>query len=414
MNNVNANKQTTPAGARVKVGNAFSGLDDSDHRGSTQAAAAQELRRLLSGQEPSDLTLAAFGDWQHHIQALRDAWQAGGTDAVRAAFDAMARQEPALAELMASKHERKIVWSAAELLSAEFPEPAWIVPGILPTGLTCLAGRPKVGKSWLLLQLAVAVGAGGVVFNKRVARGHVLYLALEDTPRRLKKRLSLQQAPSTADITFVFEWPQLGQGGLSRLQAEIESNDYRLVIIDTFSRVVGRADQDDVGVMTAVMAELHVLAQDADRAVVLCDHHRKPSFESDPIDDILGSTAKAAVVDTAIGLYRERGKRECMLKIVGRDVDEQELIIEWDALCHCWQLIGEAGEVRKNSVQQEILQAIDALHKLGELATTAAIAKSIGKDQGQVNRELAELMAKGMVIKLPRQGRQQPYGLPSR
>jgi hypothetical protein len=102
MNNASANKQTTSAGAEAKVGNAFSGLDDSDHRGSTQAAAAQELRHLLSGEEPSDAPPGAFGEWQHHIQALRDAYAAGGAEAVRAAFDAMARQEPALAELLAA------------------------------------------------------------------------------------------------------------------------------------------------------------------------------------------------------------------------------------------------------------------------------------------------------------------------
>jgi hypothetical protein len=45
-------------------------------------------------------------------------------------------------------------YTARELLGTKFPEPRWIVPDILPEGLTPLAGRPKVGKSWLALQIA--------------------------------------------------------------------------------------------------------------------------------------------------------------------------------------------------------------------------------------------------------------------
>ena len=83
----------------------------------------------------------------------------------------------------------KTSWTVAELLSTDFPEPPWAVPGIVPVGLSVLAGRPKVGKSWLGLQIAHAVGTGGMALNQRVTAGKVLYLALEDGPRRLKGRL---------------------------------------------------------------------------------------------------------------------------------------------------------------------------------------------------------------------------------
>ena len=59
-------------------------------------------------------------------------------------------------------------WTAAELLDAEFPEPKWAIEGLIPEGLTIIGGRPKVGKSWLLLQAAIAVGTGGRFFGKQV------------------------------------------------------------------------------------------------------------------------------------------------------------------------------------------------------------------------------------------------------
>lgn len=61
-----------------------------------------------------------------------------------------------------------------------------------------LAGRPKLGKSWLALQLAQASACGGKVFEQSVEPGPVLYIALEDSERRLQQRLQLQGWPATA------------------------------------------------------------------------------------------------------------------------------------------------------------------------------------------------------------------------
>lgn len=83
-------------------------------------------------------------------------------------------------------------WSVAELYAAEFPEPRYLVPGLLPSGLAALAARPKIGKSWMALQVAVAVGVGGQVFGEQTKKGRVLYLALEDSIRRMKLRLQKQ------------------------------------------------------------------------------------------------------------------------------------------------------------------------------------------------------------------------------
>jgi RecA-family ATPase len=64
------------------------------------------------------------------------------------------------------------------------------VPDVLPGGITLLAGKPKKGKSWMALGMCEAVATGGVAFGmKRVEQGDTLYLALEDNPKRLQKRL---------------------------------------------------------------------------------------------------------------------------------------------------------------------------------------------------------------------------------
>ena len=81
------------------------------------------------------------------------------------------------------------VFSLQELLSWELPPTRWAIPEILPEGLTLLAGKPKLGKSWLALSAALSIASGGVALGTQpVIRGDVLYLALEDNARRLQAR----------------------------------------------------------------------------------------------------------------------------------------------------------------------------------------------------------------------------------
>ena len=80
--------------------------------------------------------------------------------------------------------------TGAELDAMTFPPLAWAVPGLVPEGFGLLTGPPKAGKSWLVLDIALGVAAGGRVLGKvRVGRPRpVLYFALEDGERRLQDR----------------------------------------------------------------------------------------------------------------------------------------------------------------------------------------------------------------------------------
>ena len=321
-------------------------------------------------------------------------------------FDSRA-PDPAMLALRDKTH-----WTFDELLTTAFPDPVWTIPEYLPVGLCSLAGRPKVGKSWLALQIAHAVGTGGRVLDQAVEKGKVLYLALEDSAQRLKQRLQKQGAALGIDSEAYTVWPMFGDGGLTRLQDEIGREGHTLIVIDTLSRFLGRADQLDHAAMTVAIGELQRLAQMRDLTILTIDHHRKANaFASDPIDDILGSTAKSAILDAAWGLYKERGKQGATLRITGRDLIEMELSLQWDGLTCTWQLLGETDQVRKNTFRADVLDAIRALNTLGELATTAKIAEYLDKSNSYVSHTLADLLNNGDVIKAPKEGKEQPYAL---
>ena len=130
--------------------------------------------------------------------------------------------------------------SAAELQRRLFPPICWTVPGLVPEGLTLLCGKPKLGKSWLAMDLGLAVSRGQFTLGRKCDPGPVLYLALEDSDRRLKSRMERVAGNSPWPETFSFatEWPRLDQGGLGHVEGWLDRNpDARLVIIDTLATV---------------------------------------------------------------------------------------------------------------------------------------------------------------------------------
>lgn len=373
--------------------------------------ACTAIGNLLDGSAPNGVDPSGLGPYAECYEEMVRAHQTDGTEAARNVYVAYAEKNPLIAALRAGDPQpRKTSWTADELLAAEFPEPKWAVPGLLPVGLTILAGRPKLGKSWLSLQMATAVGLGSEVLEREVEQGHVLYLALEDSPRRIQDRLNKQRTTNFAQVRFEFDWRNLKDGGTDDLASLVNENVYDLVIIDTLSRALGRADQMDQADMNVAMGVLQRLAMEQEIALLLVDHHRKTAQDSaDPIDDVMGATSKAGVADAAMGLYRKRGEKTATLKVSGRDIEEQELSLHWSSMYYSWQLATGADGVKRDSVQSAI---VDAIIDSGGEATASKIARLLGKRPNNVTRELQELVAKGAVIQGEKRGRAVPYRLP--
>jgi hypothetical protein len=301
-----------------------------------------------------------------------------------------------LAPRKVARVRRKSDWTVDELYDARFPRPKWIVPELLPTGLASLAGRPKVGKSWLALQLAAAVAWGGRFLDQDVEHGPVLFIALEDPPRRLRERLRRLRVERGAPIQFYTEWPPLnpGAGGLEELHGCLAEWQPRLVVIDTLARSFGRRiEWNSVSEATAALAGLQVVALEHDCCVLAVDHHRKPGALPDVIDGILGSTGKAAVIDTAWGLYKDRGRRGATLKVTGRDIDERELAVQFDDYTSCWQYMGDANASAPTEAEQEVYELVE---EMGE-ADAGTLAQELSKDRSGVSKVLRRLRAKGQI-----------------
>lgn len=293
---------------------------------------------------------------------------------------------------------------AAAILAMEFPPIPWIIPDYLPPGLTILSGRPKIGKSWMGMQMALSVLTGGKMFGKDVQPGKVLYLALEDSERRLKDRMKLQGWPSSpGGVNFMLykdfqeQIGSLNSTNGKRLMKFIEKGEYRLVVVDTFSRsIIG--DQLDASEMTIAIGPLQQQALRMDIGLVFIDHMRKNLGNiQDPISDVFGSVAKAGVLDTTWAIYKEQGKYGAKLAISGRDVDSETIALSFQKPGFFWHCEGEAYEVELTRRRKEILEAIE---ELGGRATHGEIADFVEQDKGNTTKRLNDLCNSGLIRRI--------------
>lgn len=292
-------------------------------------------------------------------------------------------------------------FTAVDLMNQDFPEPKWIVEGLLPEGLTLFAGPPKIGKSWLALSLCVATASGGHALGKiPVERGEALYVALEDTPRRLQSRLKMMlvDEPAPEGLHLATKWDRLDEGGLEMLEAWLLGwPKCRLIIIDTLQRL-RPPQQGNRGLYEQdynALVYLKTLADQCGVAIVVVHHLRKGS-SNDPLEEVSGTTGLTGAADTIWTLRRDRGCMDATLFSTGRDIDEAETALRFDKSLGLWTLLGNADEYRTT---HERHQVIEVLRQVGEPMRPKEIAEALGKTSGSVRILLTRLIDEGSIKK---------------
>lgn len=245
--------------------------------------------------------------------------------------------------------------TAPALMAREFAPIRWAIRGMLPTGLTIFAAAPKVGKSWICLDISCAVAAGGWALGAvETVQGSVLYVAREDTYRRAQSRLQLLVGGSLDDVPAALEVvPQEvewvgGEEGLAHLSDWAEEvGDPALVVLDTIGKIEPEMGGNGKGNAYSgdytMMARYKEWADTHNVAVVAVHHDAKGSandrtkvgMANDPFSKISGTRGLTGAADTLWFLETVRGTKEGELHITGRDVVEQP--IEMHKVGPVWQ-----------------------------------------------------------------------------
>ena len=229
----------------------------------------------------------------------------------------------------------------AALMSQPLRPPDFVVDSLLSQGLHILAGSPKVGKSWLVLWLAVMVAKGEPVWDMATRQGHTLYLCLEDSVLRIQNRLFEITEDAPESVHFCTECAPIGQGLEEQIETfSMEHPGTVLVIIDTLQMV--RPIHD--ATYANDYRDMSVLKRLADRlglAILLIHHLRKEKAE-DVFHRISGTTAISGAVDSNFTLVeKRRGSGRAKLTCIGRDIEYRELELERNA-DNVWELLSDS------------------------------------------------------------------------
>jgi hypothetical protein len=284
--------------------------------------------------------------------------------------------------------------SGADLYQAEYPAPQFVVNPMLPVGLGMLYARPKMGKTFLSLQLAIAMARGDAAFlgEKLKISGRVLYYALEDTPRRLTNRLRMlapRTPPKTlANLQVLYQWQ-----GEEALRAELQRERYSLVVIDTLLMVQQqhkREGRDIVADDYGAIQRFSKISQESGVAILLVHHSRKPKHgeKEDMRDVALGSTGTTAPADTLWRLSQTNEGRIRKLEVTGRDVEEQALKIEFSIPHGGWYKVadGVAAEVGGPLQRQIVATLSDAAGAMSAKEIAGALEAKLNSVQATLSK----------------------------
>jgi len=302
-----------------------------------------------------------------------------------------------LTKVVAGKPRIKFeTYSAAELEKQEFPEPKFAVPGIIPEGLSILAGAPKLGKSWFALNICLAVACGGKALGSiDVEQGEALYIALEDTKRRMKKRIAdlIGDDPFPPGLSITHVSPKLTDGLEAEIEAWlIEHPGARLIVIDTLQRARRHIEnrQQTYAGDYAEVAKLQELASKHGIAILVVHHIRK-MVSDDPLEMVSGTFGISGGADSVLILRRSRGATDATLSVLGRDIEEQELALNFTH--GAWDVIGAAQEYAMSNERRDI---ITILRKAGRMYPRE-LAEALDKKPGAVRVMLLRMTEEGQV-----------------
>jgi len=351
---------------------------DADSKG---RAAMLDIAMTLRGVAKSVRIVNLYAD--ESGRDIEDWLHEGGTvDRLTALIDAMPAYEPDTTADDGSMTLR-------ELMQREFVPRREFVPGIITEGISLLASKAKIGKTWLVLGTSLALATGGVALGKiHVEKTGVLLLALEDGPQRLQDRFSLllDDKPAPDGLTIFTEWPRLDAGGAEQLDAFLSAHpDVKTVFVDTLAKIrPARRKGGDLYTEDYHIGEILKVTAEKHRVAIVIVYHTRKASADDPLDEIRDTVGLTGGVDNCLVLRRERGSADAVLYVSGRDIAEEKgYALKWDAVTTQWTVAGDASEYAASTARKQVLDALDGAPNG---LTPTETARKLGKPLSAVKK----------------------------
>lgn len=294
----------------------------------------------------------------------------------------------------------------------EFPPLQWAVPGLIPEGFGLLIGPPKLGKSWFVLGLMLAVSSGGRALGRiPVDQRPVLYLALEDGDRRMQARVRTLNGEQPTSTGFHFITSLEPSAVHDLVGAWLDQNPNGIVALDTLGKVMPPAHPGEGAYSRdyRVGGSLKMLTDSAPGSSLLVVHHVRKAAGEDWMSSTSGTNGLNGSADWTLSLERGRNDDDAIIRITGRDVPEGEYAATMRE--GYWDLAGEdldqAAQLAQMTTKQQGLgdqsaEIIEFVSRNPEGVRAKQVAEALDMSGDNVRRYLGRLVDSGRIERATR------------
>ena len=293
--------------------------------------------------------------------------------------------------LAALKKRFPAIKGGDELAVMPIPEPEWIIPDLLPVGLTILGGPKKLGKSYLLMQFARQIIEEG---------NNVFYFAGEDTYQLHKLRQRQTGLPDSDAYQFVagrIEHYSSPKNFYKYLQETLDIFPFKVVFIDIMEHCLQPTNVKDYSYYMGEIARWAKLAHQRGIALVLVTHSSKGAaqYYSDPLDHIIGSTGITAAADWVLVMQKSEDGRGAMLHSEGKMAAAKTFsLVKRNGIFYEIDGLERDRLIQRKTAQNEILECI----KTNPGIKQKQIVEKLNKPKGNVSRDITKLLKEDYII----------------
>ena len=298
---------------------------------------------------------------------------------------------------------------AGVLLTDQLAKPAEIIAGVLHGGTKAvLASGSKVGKTWILLDLAAAVATGTSFLKYKTAKKQVLFINFEIRREFMADRLKvIQQRKNHSDLSCLDIWNLRGQSAdfAALTQSIIERagrENYGLIILDPiYKAMVGKSENvsSSVGVMCN---QIEQIVEATGAAVIFAHHYTKGNAaKKSQIDRMSGSGVFARDADTIITLTEHAQDNCYAVEMTLRNLAPQPaFVVEWQYPVMLERPDLSPGDLKSDEVNEEDdYEPLLGLLDESPLTTSEWLeaARVLGYSRAQFFRDKTILVEKNLV-----------------
>lgn len=294
--------------------------------------------------------------------------------------------------------------SLEEFKNTKYDPIKWLVQDIVPEGLSILGGKPKTGKTFLALNMAISIASGtktlGGYFN--TGKTGVAYFSIDENDRSMNDKIKnikdFQNNSIPKNFKLVFSVNKISEGGYEQINEYLDRNpNIQFIVIDTLGRIRkpnrrGNAYEMDV----ESIGQIHDICKNKGVSILLL-HHLKKGINEDYIENLSGSMGIAGTVDTIMVLDRGRSENEGTLKVTGRLIkEEKDLAIKFNKDLCSWEIKGNSYLYSQTKERKEI---IDLFLQNNTLMSNKDLKVELNKSYDSIRQLTNKLCKEGILVK---------------